>query len=335
MQKIKEDEIKLQELRGQMIFTLSLDYQQSKLTPHWGYSAQPSETYYMRKLSHDIFGIVDHALAKNTVYVLDERVGGAKNADMTISLVDHYIHQSLPFWARNLCLYMDNGATNKNQFMIQWGMELVERGDYDSVRMCFFVPGHAKNDVDRIFARISHAFDNNDVFVTEHLLTLIQDTIAPTGKCIHINNSDIIHWKGLLAKKYTSLKEIKSYRDFFIRRNGQGKVVVYHKACCYEGEYVYKELLKKKGDACWDLKEETKNFTYEVKGMSPDLSQQKVNDLVKMYDKFIDPILRPKWLPVSHPITTPPYTISSPSSKLAHQHRAAMKKKNKGQTKNS
>jgi len=28
-----------------LYFTISLDYQQSKLTPHWGYSAQPSETY--------------------------------------------------------------------------------------------------------------------------------------------------------------------------------------------------------------------------------------------------------------------------------------------------
>ena len=95
-------------------FTLSLDYQQSKLTPHWGFSAQPSETYYLRKLSHNIFGIVDHTLAKNAVYVLDERAGGAKNADITISSIDHYIHQQIPSWARHLCLFMDNGATNKN-----------------------------------------------------------------------------------------------------------------------------------------------------------------------------------------------------------------------------
>ena len=118
--KSKEEKVQLQELTGQITFTLSLDYQQSKLTPHWGFSAQPSETYYLRKLSHNIFGIVDHTLAKNAVYVLDERAGGAKNADITISSIDHYIHQQIPSWARHLCLFMDNGATNKNQFMIQW-----------------------------------------------------------------------------------------------------------------------------------------------------------------------------------------------------------------------
>ena len=328
--KSKEEKVQLQELIGQITFTLFLDYQQSKLTPHWGFSAQPSETYYLRKLSHNIFGIVDHTLAKNAVYVLDERAGGAKNADITISSIDHYIHQQIPSWARHLCLFMDNGATNKNQFMIQWAMELVERNEYDTIRMCFFVPGHGKNDADRLFSRISHAFHNNDVFVTEHLLKLIRDTLSPSDRCIHATSRDIVNWKGLLAQKYTALKEITSYRDFLIERNAKGRVVVYHKECCYAGKYAHKELLKKNVDAGLDLMREVKNFTYEAKGMSPDLPKQKMADLVKMYDKFIDPILRPKWLPASYAPTTPRVTTSTPSSDLAREHRAASKKKNKG-----
>ena len=321
--KSKEEKVQLQELTGQITFTLSLDYQQSKLTPHWGFSAQPSETYYLRKLSHNIFGIVDHTLAKNAVYVLDERAGGAKNADIAISSIDHYIHQQIPSWARHLCLFMDNGATNKNQFMIQWAMELVERNEYDTIRMCFFVPGHGKNDADRLFSRISHAFHNNDVFVTEHLLKLIRDTLSLSDRCIHATSRDIVNWKGLLAQKYTSLKEITSYRDSLIERNAKGRVVVYHKECCYAGKYAHKELLKKNVDAGLDLMGEVKNFTYEAKGMSPDLSKKKMADLVKMYDKFIDPILRPKWLPASYTTTTPLVTTSTPSSGLAREHRAA------------
>ena len=328
--KSKEEKVQLQELIDQITFTLSLDYQQSKLTPHWGFSAQPSETYYLRKLSHNIFGIVDHTLAKNAVYVLDERAGGAKNADITISSIDHYIHRQVPSWARHLCLFMDNGATNKNQFMIQWAMELVERNEYDTIRMCFFVPGHGKNDADRLFSRISHAFHNNDVFVTEHLLKLIRDTLSPSDRCIHATSRDIVNWKGLLAQKYTALTEITSYRDFLIERNAKGRVVVYHKECCYAGKYAHKELLKKNVDAGLDLMREVKNFTYEAKGMSPDLPKQKMADLVKMYDKFIDPILRPKWLPASYTTTTPRVTASTPSSDLAREHRAASKKKNKG-----
>ncbi len=196
--------------------------------------------------------------------------------------------------------------------------------------MCFFVPGHGKNDVDRLFSRISHAFDHNDVFVTNHLLTLIQDTIGPTGICIHAGNCDIVNWKNLLVTKYISLKYIKTYRNFLVKRNAKGKVVVYYKECCYTGDYIHKNLLKENADEVLDLKEESKKFTYKAKGMSPDLSQDKVNDLIKMYDKFIDPSLRPEWLPVSQSTTTSHVSISSPSSDLARQHRAALRKRKKG-----
>lgn len=321
----KEGKTELQELKGQIIFSLSLDWQQSKLTPHWGFSAQPSETYYLRKLSHNIFGIVDHTLDQNAVYVLDERAGGAKNADITISLIDHYLYQHTPSWAKHICLFMDNGTTNKNQFMIQWAMELVERNDYDSIRICFFVPGHGKNDADRLFSRISHAFDRNDVFVTDHLEMLIQDTIGPTGTCIHADNRDIINWKHLLATKYVPFKDIKSYRDFWIRRNAKGKIGVNYKESCYTGDYEFKDLKKQRIGKTLDLKQECKNFTYRVKGLSPELSQEKMRDLAKMYDRFIDPELRPEWLPISQLEMHSHTAVLSPSSDLARQHRAALR----------
>jgi len=72
------------------------DYQMSKLVPNWGQSPQPGSTYYLQKLSHDIFGIVNHATNKTTVYLLDERVG-PKNTDHTIFYANHFISQ-LPLW---------------------------------------------------------------------------------------------------------------------------------------------------------------------------------------------------------------------------------------------
>ncbi|MCP4648666.1 MAG: hypothetical protein GY853_01115, partial [PVC group bacterium] len=324
--KVEKDNRTLQELKKKIVFTFSLDYQQAMLIPHWGFSPQPGETYYLRKLSNNIFGIIDHTLEKNAVYVLEERVCNTKNADTTISFADNYI-QKLPSWVRHLCLFMDNGATNKNQFLIQWGMELVERGDYDTIRMCFFVPGHAKSDADRLFSGISHAFNNNDVFSTDHLITLIKNTIEPTGTCIHVSSHDIINWKSILDKKYTALKEIKQHRDFLIKRNSYGKVVVYCKSCCYQGEYSCQELRKDVNRL--DLRSEIENFTYKARGMNQGLSQEKLYDLAEMYDKFIDPVLRPKWLPVFQAIEIPRVTASFPSSELARQHRAALKKKPK------
>jgi hypothetical protein len=324
--KVEQDKIKLKKLSSQIVFTGSIDYQQAMLIPHWGVSNQPSETYYLRKSSNNIFGVVDHTLEKNAIYVLEERVCNTKNGDTTISFIDHYI-QKLPSWARHICLFMDNGAINKNQFLIQWGMELVERHDYETIRMCFFVPGHAKSEGESLFSCISHAFDNNDVFNIEHLVTLIKNTIEPIGACFHVRSNELVNWKNLLEKKYVALKEIKRYRDFLIKRNPHGNVVVYCKECCYQGEYSYQEL--KKDDKHLDLRKEIKNFTYKARGMSKELSQEKLSDLVKMYDKFIDPALRPKWLPASQVIEIPQVTTTSKSSELARQHRAALKKERK------
>ena len=168
--------------------------------------------------------------------------------------------------------------------------------------MCFFVPGHGKNDVDRLFARISHAFNNQDVFGSEKLQELIQNTITPTGVCLPVSNQDIVNWKNLLGMKYTSFKGIKSYRDFLIKRNAKGEVVVNYKECCYIGDYDYASLLKNDANSGLDLMTKTSEYTYRKKGLSSKLSQDKVNDLVKMYDRFIDPSFRPDWLPISQSI---------------------------------
>jgi len=326
--KSKTEETKLRKLIDQTVFTLSLDYQQSKLTPYWGFSPQPSETYYLRKLSHNIFGIVNHTLSQNAIYIVNERIAGPKNADMTISLLDHYILHNLPSWTRHLCLFMDNGATNKSQFIFHWAKELVYRGDYDSIRMCFFVPGHGKNDVDRLFSRVSHAYDKSDVFNSGQLQAIIQNTITSTDICFSVSNQNIIvNWKSLLGMKYTPFKGLKSYRDFLIKRNANGKVVVNYKECCYIGQYAHINLLNNEVSSDLDLRKKISEYTYGNRGLSFELSQDKVNDLIKMYDKFIDPMLRPEWLPNSTKNETSFPSVAAPSSELARQHRSASKKK--------
>ena len=65
----------------------------TKVIPFWGSSAQPGMTYYQRKVSHDLFGIVDHRDDSNYVSVFDERVG-PKNTDHTVSLLSYYLFHS-------------------------------------------------------------------------------------------------------------------------------------------------------------------------------------------------------------------------------------------------
>ena len=82
----EEERSKLAGLKCKFNLVISVDYQMSKLVPYWGYFAQPGSTYYLQKLSHDIFGIVDHGQKSSTVYLFDECYG-PKNTDHTICTV--------------------------------------------------------------------------------------------------------------------------------------------------------------------------------------------------------------------------------------------------------
>ena len=88
----------------------------SKLLPHWGHSPQPSSTYYLQKVSYDIYGIVDHRDGSGHLYLMNA-TAGPKNTDHTISYLMHYLKSSakVPSWVRRVHVFMDNaGSTNKD-----------------------------------------------------------------------------------------------------------------------------------------------------------------------------------------------------------------------------
>ena len=82
---------------------LSSDYQMTKLIPFWGETAQPAITYYLRKVSHNLFGIVDHRDEAKYITVFDECIG-PKNSDHTVSLLTYYIKHSglVPHWVKRV-----------------------------------------------------------------------------------------------------------------------------------------------------------------------------------------------------------------------------------------
>ena len=122
----------LEVLKHNFNLVVSADYQMSKLVPQWGLSPQPGSTYYLQKLSHDIFGVVNHATTKSTVYLFDERVG-PKNTDHTVSYVSHFIAE-LPLWVCRLHLFLDNTcSTNKNWYTMAWASKLIQQGKLDFI----------------------------------------------------------------------------------------------------------------------------------------------------------------------------------------------------------
>ena len=129
----EEEIVKLDQLKSRFNMVVSADYQMCKLVPYCGCSAQPGSTYYLQKLNHDVFGIVNHGSGSSVVYLFDERVG-PKNTDHTISYLTDFISK-LPSWVRRVHLFLDNTAsTNKTFFLMGWAQEMVQQK-----RLDFFV----------------------------------------------------------------------------------------------------------------------------------------------------------------------------------------------------
>ena len=105
--------------KEQFVLVLCADYQQSKLIPYWGSSPQPGMTYYLQKMSYDIFGIIDCRDLKGYVYLAPETID-PKNTDHTMSYLTHFLTESgtIPSWLKRIHVFLDNaGSSNKNYYM--------------------------------------------------------------------------------------------------------------------------------------------------------------------------------------------------------------------------
>ena len=155
-------------LKHRFNLVLSADYQQCKLVPYWGMSDQPGSTYYLQKMNHDLFGVVNHGDSSNAVYLFDETVG-PKNTDHTLSFLTHYIH-ALPPWIKRVHLFLDNtSSTNKNFYSMAWAMELIQQDVIEFLCISFLIAGHTKFSPDLLFSKIAQTYNKSDVFNTEEL----------------------------------------------------------------------------------------------------------------------------------------------------------------------
>jgi len=161
-----EEEQTVDGLKYSFTLVLSADYQMNKLLPYWGESPQPGSTYYLQKVSYDVFGVVDHRDNAGHCYLFSECIG-PKNTDHTVSYIFHYLKSTnkIPDWVKRVHLFLDNaGSTNKNQYLMGSVFEVVERGLFNYFRVSFMVAGHTKFAPDRLFALLAKKYYSSDVF---------------------------------------------------------------------------------------------------------------------------------------------------------------------------
>ena len=279
---------RLQAMQESFTLVLSADYQMTKLIPFWGATAQPAITYYLRKVSHDLFGIVDHRDETKYITVFDERIG-PKNTDHTVSLLTCYIKHSglVPHWVKRVCIFMDNAtSTNKNRYLVGWALEMVQHGMLDTIRTPFLITGHTKFAPDRVFASVANSYNKSDVFNCQELIDIASRYATATEETgVHI-----LHWREELDKKYTLLSGIRKYHDFFVNRDSSDIAVMKVREQCGSGDYRVNKLKMRKGskpqDECFP--EPTHNYLSSLHPISAD----KAKDMNTMYSRFIS---RDKW----------------------------------------
>ena len=177
-------------------------------------SQQPDATYDLQKLSHDIFGIVDHSDNHSTIYILDETLG-PKNTDHTISLLMQYLRDRDRSWVSRVQIFLDNtGSTNKNALFMGWGMEMVQQTKIDYVRFSFLVIGHTKFDIDRVFSVTSKAYNASDVFISQELLDVMCHSDTIPG--ILVEGNSISNWRDPVSRKYSKLPGIRALHHFLM-----------------------------------------------------------------------------------------------------------------------
>lgn len=228
----EDEEEQLVVLKHKFNLVVSADYQMAKLVPYWGSSPQPGSTYYLQKLSHDLFGVVNHGTNQSTVYLFDERVG-PKNTDHTLSYMSHFI-AGLPDWVRRLHLFLDNTcSTNKNWFTMAWALEMIQQGKLDFIRVSFLIAGHTKFTPDILFSKIAQSYNKSDVFCTGELLELVSQYAGVVLDC-----GEIVHdWRKNLVK-YSKFPGIRSLHDFiFTKDSVTGTVISRTRKLCHTGAW--------------------------------------------------------------------------------------------------
>ena len=272
-------------------FTLiiSVDYQQSKLIPYWGSSAQPGSTYYLQKVSHDVFGLVDHRDGQQHTTLFDERIG-PKNTDHTISIIQSYIDKvtALHPWIRRVLLFLDNAAnTNKNRYLFSWGMELVSQRTLDYVRFCFMLPGHTKFAPDRLFAQVSNSYNCHDVFTISELKDICDLHAHTTIE----DGASVLQWREALRVKYSNLSGTRKYHDFLVARSYDQSVLMKVRESCCSGSFSRSPLKVTDPSVAGVPTDNYKETQFR------DLSTEKYENMKLMYNQFVSPERHPDYLP--------------------------------------
>lgn len=193
-----------------------------------------------------LFGICNEGIPRQYNYLIDEAEAPKKDANMVISLLDHFFaHYGLG--EKWLHLTADNCAgQNKNNALIHYLMYRVFTGLHEKIELSFLIVGHTKFSPDGYFGLIKRRYRRSQIYTYEQLASMLESS-SENGHnvCIGKTAPPLIYrdWTSWLAQYFTPLKGISNYHHFRIERNHSLMLMVKERK---DSEEINVELAKEK-----------------------------------------------------------------------------------------
>jgi len=195
------------------------------------YKKEPGSLHFVSKLKFDLFGVSSSNLNRSFIFGLPEgHWPSGKTANQVLSMIELIIqeHKTNPTTKNNrrIRFHADNcGGQNKNRFVLFYCIFLSISGMYDTVELCFMIPGHTKNICDCSFGHCKRCFRSRNVLCPADMMKVIEESSKSTT-CISSTRVTWKNWKECLSSffKIPTTFKITSYQCFIFKNTKPGIV---------------------------------------------------------------------------------------------------------------
>lgn len=284
---------------------LIIDFAESKSMPTW--NRTPNDMYFVSKPVTHIMGIYDCANWRRPIHQLflrQDAAGMWKNANGVLSCLYQRLsndHDPSP----PVRILMDNTCSqNKNRYVFAGLQMMCLEGLAPSFECFFLLPGHTKNDLDRLFGRMKNKWRALDCIYTP-------DQLKGTDTCTIHEPAAIYDFRSLFRDrlKVPGIPDISNIRRFRVTGLGLSTSV------------------SVSGDDDWtpvvDMLSSDRPLIHEVPQVPPcGLSSAKKKGLQLAF-KFIPAAARQYWLPfMSMPSDVPSRKRKAPNDQKQKSSKA-------------
>ena len=201
---------------------------------HYPYEDQQvGPIYFKTPRRAELFGVCCEGIPRQVNYLIDEADFLGKNANVVISLLDHFF-ENHGLGETHVYLTADNCvAQNKNNALLHYLLYRTLIGLHSMINLSFLLVGHTKFAPDGFFGLIKYRYRRSRVYTYEHLVDVIERSSQKGHNVCQSYRDDTgtvnfeyRDWSSWLSKYFEKLSNITKYHHFMLDHQQPGIVTV-------------------------------------------------------------------------------------------------------------